>query len=61
MRELSPWLREVFESGEFRQRPYFRADLVIDLLNAHANGTRNCTDVLWRCLAVELWHRAMRI
>lgn len=58
---LSPWLYDVFESSEFRQRPYFQADQVLNLLDAHVAQQQNHAAVLWRCLALELWHRAMKV
>lgn len=57
--ELAPWLREVFTSPEFRTRPCFQPAAVLDLLD-HADAA-NATTILWRCLAVELWHRAMGV
>ena len=58
--ELAPWLREVFISAEFRARPYFQPDAVLGLLD-RAGTEANATTLLWRCLAVELWHRAMGV
>jgi asparagine synthase (glutamine-hydrolysing) len=57
---LAPWLREVLTSLEFRGRPYFQGDEVLKLLDAHQRGA-DATTILWRCLAVELWHRAMGV
>ncbi len=57
--ELAPWLREVFTSPEFRGRPYWAADAVLGLLDRHVSGAGDHSPVLWRCLVMELWHRAM--
>jgi asparagine synthase (glutamine-hydrolysing) len=54
------WLREVFTSPDFRSRPYFQGDVLMKLLDAHQQGA-NASTILWRCLAVELWHRAMGV
>jgi asparagine synthase (glutamine-hydrolysing) len=59
--ELLGWAREILDSREFRQRPYFRAGEVSKLLASHAGGQADHEYALWRCLAVELWHRAMRV
>jgi asparagine synthetase B (glutamine-hydrolysing) len=58
--DLAPWLREVFTSAEFRARPYFQHDAVLRLLDQPGAGA-SATTILWRCLAVELWHRAMGV
>ncbi len=57
---LAPWAREIVTSPEFRGRPYFRADAVARLLDQHVQGA-DLSTMLWRCLAVELWHRAMGV
>lgn len=59
--ELAPWLREVFTSAQFRGRPYWRPDVVLELLDRHVAGAGDHSAVLWRCLAVELWHRALDV
>ncbi len=58
--ELAPWAREILTSPEFRGRPYFRAEAVLRLLDRHVQGVDLAT-TLWRCLAIELWHRAMGV
>ncbi|MGC8780043.1 MAG: asparagine synthase (glutamine-hydrolyzing) [Anaerolineae bacterium] len=55
--ELAPWLREVFASTEFRQRPYWASEVVLEMLDQHVRGAADHNAVLWRCLIVELWHR----
>jgi asparagine synthase (glutamine-hydrolysing) len=59
--DLAPWLREVFASAAFRQRPYWAPEVVLDMLEQHAGGAADHSAPLWRCLAVELWHRALDV
>ncbi len=59
--DLAPWLREVFTSAAFRQRPYWAPEVVLDMLDQHARGAADHSATLWRCLAVELWHRALDV
>ncbi|MEJ5198233.1 MAG: asparagine synthase (glutamine-hydrolyzing) [Anaerolineae bacterium] len=55
--ELAPWLREVFSSAAFRQRPYWESATVLDMLDQHLRAAADHNAVLWRCLVVELWHQ----
>ncbi|MCX7670005.1 MAG: asparagine synthase C-terminal domain-containing protein, partial [Anaerolineae bacterium] len=59
--ELAPWLREVFTSAGFRQRPYWTPEVVLDMLDQHGRGAADHNAVLWRCLAVELWHQVWSV
>jgi asparagine synthase (glutamine-hydrolysing) len=58
--ELAPWLREVFSAPDFRARPYLQPAELLKLVDRHVAGEDHSA-VLWRGLAVELWHRAFEI
>ncbi len=50
-------LRGVVASGSFRDRPYWRADRVEEIMNRHLAGRTDANKTLWKCINSELWLR----
>jgi asparagine synthase (glutamine-hydrolysing) len=61
LRQMGGWIGEVFASDSFRLQPYINTAELQRLLKEHVAGCQSHTAVLWRCLAVELWRRAMKV
>jgi asparagine synthase (glutamine-hydrolysing) len=55
--DLAGWTREVLLDPASIERGYFDRDAVGDLLDRHAGGADEAGRVLWRLLALEIWHR----
>lgn len=62
---LVEWMRSEMKDQFLRvllepktlQRGYFKPDAVRMLVDEHVRGRRNRSGMLWRMLALELWHR----
>lgn len=59
IRQLGEWMRTVFSESHFLPQKYVNLPEVLKLLDLHISGKQNFSPMLWRILAVELWHRAM--
>jgi asparagine synthase (glutamine-hydrolysing) len=55
--ELKEQFLSVLLEPRTLQRGYFKPDAVRGLLSEHLRGRRDRSDVLWRMLVLELWHR----
>lgn len=56
--ELLPFMKEVIYSESFSKRGIFRVDIVKGLLDKHVGGRKDHSNLLWRCVNLELWYRA---
>ncbi len=56
-RDLREFLRDVLFDPRTLQRGYFNAAFVDALVREHARGRRDNSSLLWRLLALEIWHR----
>ncbi len=55
--DLREFLRDVLFDPRALQRGYFNATFVDALVREHARGRRDNSSLLWRLLALEIWHR----
>jgi asparagine synthase (glutamine-hydrolysing) len=61
MENLHPMIDGVFNSKEFRERPYFNHVAILDLYKRYHEKRlsslqrKSCVEILWRILNVELW------
>jgi asparagine synthase (glutamine-hydrolysing) len=55
--DMSGFLRDALFDSKARQRGYFNEPFVDELVREHASGRRDNSYLLWRLLALEIWHR----
>jgi len=53
--EMKDWVEDIFSSKSFRERRYFRSDVVMNYWHLFCNGKINAGSAIWRWLCVELW------
>lgn len=51
--ELKPFIFDIFNSQNAKQRPYFKADEIIQAIDGESKFGRK----IWGLLSLELWHR----
>ena len=55
--EMRPMLEDLLLSSTFRQRGYFTATAVHDMVSQHVNHQADWWQPLWAMLMLELWHQ----
>jgi len=56
-RELRDYLCDALFDSRARRRGYFNESFVDELVQEHVSGRRDNSYMLWRLLALEIWHR----
>jgi asparagine synthase (glutamine-hydrolysing) len=63
---LAAWFRDprgmgrhldILRSLRFRERGYFRPDVVESLIQQHLSGVADHSEIFWVLISLELWHR----
>jgi asparagine synthase (glutamine-hydrolysing) len=55
--EMKDWVEDIFSSKSFRERKYFRPEVVMNYWHLFCNNNLNAGSAIWRWLCVELWLR----
>jgi asparagine synthase (glutamine-hydrolysing) len=55
--DLRAWSQDLVHSRSFRERPYFNAKQIAQLLADHYTGRRDLSRLAWRWFNLELWLR----
>lgn len=55
--EMKDWVEDIFSSKSFRERKYFRPEVVMNYWHLFCNSKFNAGSAIWRWLCVELWLR----
>jgi len=55
--EMKDWVEDIFQSKSFRERIYFRPDVIMNYWHLFCDGKINAGNAIWRWLCVELWLR----
>jgi asparagine synthase (glutamine-hydrolysing) len=56
-RDMRDFLRDALFDSRARKRGYYNERFVDELVQEHASGRRDNSYLLWRLLALEIWHR----
>jgi asparagine synthase (glutamine-hydrolysing) len=56
--KVADFLRNIFYSDSFKNRPYWKWKTVAKKLAEQIEGKKNNEQVIWKCLNIELWLRA---
>jgi asparagine synthase (glutamine-hydrolysing) len=55
--DMRDFLRDALFDSRARKRGYFNENFVEELVREHSTGRRDNSYLLWRLLALEIWHR----
>lgn len=55
--KVAEFLKNVFNSESFKNRPYWNWKAVSKKLSEHLEGRKNNDQIIWKCLNLELWLR----
>lgn len=55
--KIAAFAKEIIYSESFRSRPYWQWEKVERMYKDHASGRKNCGDVIFKLISLELWMR----